>query len=224
MFQFAAMSESDDRTRAAIRAFMRARKLKPRPWALRAGVSEGALRNYLSGRSATLTTRTVERLAKAADASVTDVLGLPKPDDAQRPRDFVKIRSVRVSASLGGGTLNEHEAEGDPFYFRRSFCEGELKADPSELRMIWLKGDSMEPTLHDRDIALVHLIDKDVKRGGLFAFDDGTGLSVKRLQIIGGKPVRLRIIADNPLYQPYDVDFEGVHIAGRVVWRGGRVS
>lgn len=64
-----------ERRRMALRQFMKIHGLKVFPWARKAGVSEGALRNFLNGKSSSLSTRTLDALARAAGVSVSTLLG-----------------------------------------------------------------------------------------------------------------------------------------------------
>jgi len=71
------MTVIEDKTalqrRRDLENFITARGLKVTPWAKRAGVAEGTVRNFLAGRSATLTQATVEALAAAAEVSPADI-------------------------------------------------------------------------------------------------------------------------------------------------------
>ncbi len=71
------MAVIEDKTalqrRRDLEAFIEVRGLKVTPWAKRAGVAEGTVRNFLAGRSATLTQATVEALAAAADVSPAEI-------------------------------------------------------------------------------------------------------------------------------------------------------
>lgn len=66
---------SVDSQRQAIRDVMATRNLRIAPWARRAGIRESTLRNFLDGRSQSLTSRTLVLLASAIDTSVSDLLG-----------------------------------------------------------------------------------------------------------------------------------------------------
>lgn len=61
--------------RAAIRRFIEARHLQVTSWARRAKLSEGTLRNFLAGTSATMTMASLEKLAAAEMVTVGEMLG-----------------------------------------------------------------------------------------------------------------------------------------------------
>jgi phage repressor protein C with HTH and peptisase S24 domain len=137
------------------------------------------------------------------------------PDDG-----FVAISSVAVRPSMGGGHLVEQEpVDGRPYHFQRSWIKQDLRAEPANLRIMHVEGDSMMPTLHDGDIVLVDLGRRAPTPPGIFVLHDGMGLVAKRLEHIpNSDPPRVRIISDNPLYKPYEGSGEEVNIIGRIRW------
>jgi transcriptional regulator with XRE-family HTH domain len=65
-----AVAWNPEKARQALRQFMLNRKLKIDPWAKRAGVSSGTIRNFLDGRSSSLTHKTLEKLAGAESVPI----------------------------------------------------------------------------------------------------------------------------------------------------------
>lgn len=68
------MSDSDYR-RKVLMDFMDKHGLKPFPWSKKAGTADNTLRNFLNGKSDTLTATTYQRLAEAAGVPVSELLG-----------------------------------------------------------------------------------------------------------------------------------------------------
>lgn len=66
---------ANDLVRRALRNVMDVRKLNANKWAKLSGISEGTIRNFLSGRSETLTISTLDKLADAAGESFTSIMG-----------------------------------------------------------------------------------------------------------------------------------------------------
>jgi hypothetical protein len=64
--------------RDALRAFMLARRLAPTRWAKAAGVPMGEILAYLTGRTRHLSAATVERLARAANATPEEMFEAKK--------------------------------------------------------------------------------------------------------------------------------------------------
>lgn len=67
-------TDADVVRRAALKAFMAAKGLKPHPWAQAAGMRSSALYNFLSGRTHSLNADSLQKLAKAANATVDEIL------------------------------------------------------------------------------------------------------------------------------------------------------
>lgn len=81
--------------RAIIRAFMDARGLRPHPWATQAGIRSSTLYNFLAGKSASLSSDTLQRLAKVANCSVDELLG------GHAPAPVSTSHRVPVTALVG---------------------------------------------------------------------------------------------------------------------------
>jgi SOS-response transcriptional repressor LexA len=64
-----------ERRRKALRAFMEARSLKPKPWAERAKVNPNSLYNFLNGHSQSLDEETYEKLASSEHVPVFALKG-----------------------------------------------------------------------------------------------------------------------------------------------------
>ena len=133
---------------------------------------------------------------------------------------FVSVPSVEVTASMGGGNLVTDEVEnGEPYNFQRSWIVHDLKADPANLRIMHVEGDSMMPTLHSGDVVLVDLARRSPTPPGIFVLFDGMGLVAKRLEHIpNNDPPKVRVISDNTFYSPYELTADEVSIIGRIRW------
>ena len=133
---------------------------------------------------------------------------------------FVSISSVQISASMGGGNLVSDDVEnGKPYHFQRSWILHDLKADPTNLRIMHVEGDSMMPTLHSGDVVLVDLSKRMPTPPGIFVLFDGMGLVAKRLEHIPNHdPPKVRVISDNTFYTPYERTADEVNIIGRIRW------
>lgn len=207
--------------RTAIQRFMEERDLKPTPWAEKAKVPESTFRSFLAGKARAPRHDTLDKLAKAADATIAEMIGERVP--VQRNlKDVVAIKSLEVRASMGGGFNVTEEPKGPPFFFRRDWIESILVRHPGRLRVHWFGGRSMEPTINDGDVGLVHL-DYGGFEPGIYTLWDGRGIVAKRLEMMPGGEERVRVTSDNPQYKPYEISPEEAHVIGRVIWRGGSV-
>ncbi|WP_447835302.1 XRE family transcriptional regulator [Aeromonas salmonicida] len=134
--------------------------------------------------------------------------------------DFTFIDSYQVFASAGHGQYVNDEQKSDAMAFRTEWLRKEgLK--PERLAVIRAKGDSMEPTISDNDIILLHLANGEAPRDGLHVIRMEGGLFVKRLQF---SPLGdVKVVSDNANYQSWEFTKEqraDLHVVGRVVWAG----
>lgn len=215
------MARQSDEWRKAIRRFMAARGLRPKPWAIRAGLDPKTLANFLNGKSESLTHTSLAKLANAEGVTVGEIIG----ERAPRPR-AVAVRGIKVSAAAGGGAeIIEEEDEAEPFYFRRSFIDRVSRGGAGNLAVIGITGDSMEPTFRNDDVVLLDMSQTNIASvSGIYCVLYGGGLVVKRVDVIPGERPKVRIRSDNKAaYDPIETDAEDVRIIGRVIWRGGMV-
>jgi phage repressor protein C with HTH and peptisase S24 domain len=100
----------------------------------------------------------------------------------------------------------------------------EFRARTSDLRMITIDGDSMEPLLASGDRVLIDTAQRVPVPPGIFVVWDGMGLVAKRVEhVINSDPPRVLIKSINPEYQSYERDAEEMNIVGRVVWAAKRL-
>ncbi|MEP6786452.1 MAG: S24 family peptidase [Sphingomonadales bacterium] len=142
----------------------------------------------------------------------------------QRPvTDLIRVPRYAVRASAGSGALDADEfdvgAIGLTATFLRTLCD-----DPSQLSMIQVTGDSMEPALGDGDDILVDRADAaDRLRDGIYVLRFDDALNVKRIAM-NPEVGRITVRSDNPAYPSWpDCDPARIAIIGRVVWVGRRV-
>lgn len=139
---------------------------------------------------------------------------------------YVTIPLLEIKAAAGGGSLIEHERAVEALHFRKDWVRSELNAAPADLRLIYIHGDSMEPTLHAGDVILLNMREHQVARDGIYVLRIDGSLLVKRLQRLPGGG--LMVISDNPAYQAFQIkapEFteHDISFIGRVVWVGRRI-
>lgn len=137
--------------------------------------------------------------------------------------EYVHLPLYNVRAAAGEGTLVESEEVVDVLAFKAAWIRSELRLSPASLYLIYVEGESMEPTLRPGDLILV---DRSATvRDGIYVLRIDDGLLVKRLQRLPGN--QIDITSDNPAYKPFSLDLskgiDGVDIVGRVVWSGRRM-
>ncbi|BAK76458.1 transcriptional regulator [Pseudogulbenkiania sp. NH8B] len=138
--------------------------------------------------------------------------------------DFVFIPHFNLKAAAAHGSATDGEKPVFSMAFRRYWVEHYLRADPKDLSVLSVKGDSMEGVLNDRDAILVNHTDNEPGTGLYVLRLDGD-LIVKRVQRIPGG--RLKVLSANEAYEPFEVDLnkptDDFAIIGRVVWYGRQV-
>ncbi|AAU90925.1 prophage MuMc02, peptidase, family S24 [Methylococcus capsulatus str. Bath] len=170
---------------------------------------------------------------QAAHAYPTKPGGLNGDKHLQRqpavysPDDYVALPLYDVRAAAGGGVVPDTENVVDFLHFKKAWLRTELRSSPDDLYLIYVDGESMEPTLCKGDVILVNHRDKFQGRdGGIYVLRLDGALLVKRLQRkMGGI---IKVTSDNPVYEPFevgaqDLDRADFSIIGRVVWAGRRM-
>jgi phage repressor protein C with HTH and peptisase S24 domain len=191
-----------------------------------AGVNRSFVYDIMRGRSENPSLEKLDLISEALNVERNWLLHGIGDVDGESPimedpmGAFVSISSVQVSASMGGGNLVSDDVEnGKPYHFQRSWILHDLKADPNNLRIMHVEGDSMMPTLHSGDVVLVDLSKRLPTPPGIFVLFDGMGLVAKRLEHIPNHdPPKVRVISDNTFYTPYERTADEVNIIGRIRW------
>jgi phage repressor protein C with HTH and peptisase S24 domain len=139
--------------------------------------------------------------------------------------DYVLVPSLDVRLSAGPGAVNETANRLPTVLERIAFRRGWLASivdRVSDAVLVRVAGESMAPTLHDRDLALVDTGRRTVRSGRVYAFTDLDGtIRVKRLDLVQGSGVILRSDApDHPAEVRFGTDAEQLQVHGQVVWSG----
>ena len=135
--------------------------------------------------------------------------------------ETVDIPEVMVEASAGPGALAGEHVEVESYWsLPRNMFRRRGRAALESVRIVRVRGESMEPELSGGDRLVVDTADRDPVTGVLFVLWDGNGLVVKRIETVStdGGPQTIRLKSANPRYADYDCLAGDVHIAGRVLW------
>ena len=147
---------------------------------------------------------------------------LAAPAEPPGRAPMLKIEELDVRAGAGGGLISEQERIVAEWQVPTEIVRGYSTAPATELRIITVMGDSMEPTLMPGQRVLVDTGDRVPSPPGVFVVWDGLGLVVKRLQVLPHTdPTRVKITSDNAKYDPYERTVDEAYIQGRVIgqWR-----
>ncbi|MCZ8147580.1 MAG: helix-turn-helix transcriptional regulator [Roseomonas sp.] len=139
---------------------------------------------------------------------------------------FAMLPVYDTAASAGPGVEAEDAAPVYRLAFRADWLRRVTRADLSQLAVITVDGDSMEPTLRQGDNVLVDLSqNRPGRKDGIYVLRTEGGLQVKRVAV---HPItgRVTIISDNREYYPSFTDLapEGIAVLGRVIWLGRQIG
>jgi hypothetical protein len=136
--------------------------------------------------------------------------------------DYVGVEVLPTFAGMGGGGSGEGDRE--LALLPRRLVEDELRAKPSDLLVINVRGTSMEPVFFQDDQLLVDRRDKDTLQPGPFAirYVDDEGYQVKNVERVP-RTTRLRVFSTNPIFGDREEDEENIEIVGRPVWFARRL-
>lgn len=195
-----------------------------RAFARECGLSEGAIRSYLSGE----TFPTLDRLAQIAAASGVDPLWLgfgeiqplPQIEELEEGRyAFIPLYDARISQGHGAWS------DGARVLTKLAFTRYSLRRkglDPAQLAAVRVDGDSNEPVLSDGDTVMMDLSRNTLQGEAFYVIRLDDLIYAKRLQRqFDGS---ILVISANAAYRemtvPYD-RLDSLQIIGRVVWAGG---
>ena len=190
----------------------------------RAGLPPDAIRNVIRSRK-----KDGPSLSRAKE--ICDALGLefyvgpPRPTGPVETvilgnEDFTAVPRYDARLSAGPGADNGDAQVVEKLAFRRDWL-ARIGVAPSAAVLVPVSGDSMAPTLHDGDLALIDTNRKAVRTGQVYALTDLDGSTrVKRLDRL---PTGLILRSDAPThpaeFRPIP-DAARVAIIGQVVWSG----
>lgn len=215
----------------------------PEHWGLRPGFSYESLTDVVAdpvdGGSATTSAADMVRkmLSKQgknlSESARAQLMAVAEAADAggvtadfSRPGqvgDEVWIAHYDVRAAMGGGQIPHDYPEMlqdirvSPRHLREM---GVTFKEHFHLKMITGWGQSMAPTIKDRDPLLVDISIREFTGDGIYLFSHDEMLYVKRLQKKGRD--RFKMISDNKHHDPEEIRVDDTHILARVlyVWNG----
>lgn len=203
--------------------------------ARRIGVSASTIGRPLSGAATTrLSMRTIEKLS----SEFPDFPGwqgfldtLSESVVPNRPRrnvslqrkapatsdsnDSLAIPMLELGYGMGGSFLDDIDPGEVVKQFPREFIRMYTRAPADMLCFSYGIGDSMEPTITDRDVLLIDLSRKAITISEQIWVFSSSGIGmVKRARIIGGK---VTLMSDNKNVPDYEPAEDELQIIGRVV-------
>lgn len=137
-------------------------------------------------------------------------------EKAQDPAYFDYIPMVEAKLSAGGGAFVESEAVQNYYAFRKDWLR-RVSDSARTLVLMRVIGDSMSPTIQERDTVMVDTARREVSEGKIYAIRYDHTIMIKRLVFRPGD--KILVISDNkPEYDPYEVSTKDLHIIGQVIF------
>lgn len=177
------------------------------------------------GGKTTLQTERERSLRISTQTGVVANVGAGEPPAANDKFEKVpELADVRLAA--GEPIENHAEEQTGMIQFRKSFLRS-VGADNGKARVVYAKGDSMEPVIRDGAALLVvpneSLTLRDLAAGGVYAINYDGKMIVKTVtrERLSGRWVARSF---NPSYA--DIPLENGHpvrVLGQVVWAGARL-
>lgn len=208
------------------------RNVSAKALARTAGVGETVVRDILKGMTQDVKLGTVEKLARALGMSVADLLpsafstahapDQPTLVSSSAGDGAIPVRQVDIGYAMGAGTYIEDHPDELPVLFDPGFLRSLTSASSEKLYVARGEGDSMFPTMINGDQVIIDTTQRRLTlQDKIWAVSvHGAGM-IKRLRTIG--PNRVRIMSDNVIVPPEEVDAQDIFIAGRVIWIGRKV-
>lgn len=196
--------------------------LSQRDFSIRIGVGQATLSQYLAAR----TEPTWSTLVRIAEASNRSLIWLMTGEDtetkaAPEPTNAIYVPRFDCHASAGHGEKVFDEPPSDILPVPREMLRN-FTGNTKYLVATDVRGDSMEPTLHEGDLIIFDRSARLVDREAVYVLTVGEDLFVKRLRRIPTQDgTSLSLISDNPAYPEVRLDpdtQERVRVHGRVIW------
>lgn len=223
----------DDPVRGKIRDLLWRRGLNMREASLAIGRNVSYMHGFLErGTPKVLSHRDTEKLAAVLACEAEDLHHAERPRrrpgptpkgavPAESPEPLTAVPEVEVEASAGPGPLADASiTERARWVVPEGMIRYEGGAAPDAVRVLRVRGVSMEPELSEGDRLLVDTSRKVAASGEMFALWDGANLIVKRLECVSAPDVEpaFRLKSANPDYDDYTVPARKTHVVGKVLW------
>lgn len=132
------------------------------------------------------------------------------------------VRQVDISYAMGDGAVIADYPETGLIPFAQTFL-GQLGVrSPENVFICHGEGDSMAPTIFDRDLVMVDTSRQRITmQDRIWALTVAGAGMIKRLRVLPGN--QIAVLSDNPAVPEQTFDGDDVYIVGQVVWIGRRM-
>lgn len=135
-------------------------------------------------------------------------------EDEVKP--YTQVPKVRARLCAGNGSF-ETEGQVEGYYsFRSEWLNS--RGNPSDMVLMQVVGNSMEPEIREGDMVLIDQSRTEVYSGGIYAVGVEDTVMVKRIEKLPGVLV---LRSDNQDYSPIHLsgdELNNVRLIGKVLW------
>lgn len=206
-------------------------------FARRCGISESLLRRYISG-----STPGSDKAILIAQAAGVTLDWLATGEGTKGKIDAAQVSCAIMNGDQEEGLAilsckeridedifrnNRHEVTlVEALQFNQNWLLSELNVSPSDVCLLTVESENMEPTFRRGDIILVDHRDTGPSGDGVYVLKMDEALLIKRLQRkLGGV---ISVTNDNVTYSSFEIDKQQMSsghftVMGRVIWVGRRI-
>lgn len=138
--------------------------------------------------------------------------------------EFALVRMHDIQLAAGDGRITWDETPTSAMAFPKPWLR-QKGISPSAASLVFIAGDSMEPTLPAGAMVMVNHSRTDIRSRRIYAFRQGDELRVKRLELLSDG--QMLVTSDNPdratelIPNPEN---EQIKVIGEVVWVGSSIA
>ncbi len=149
--------------------------------------------------------------------------GLIKNVSPEEKSNLVYIPKYNPRAAAGSGTEVSSEYVEYFIAVDQDWIRSIIGFLPKHLNALEVEGDSMIPLINNGDLIIFDL-NKNQPNDGIYVLCIDDCVLVKRIQCQPN--YKLKIISENKVYEPYEVDLktDNVRVIGKVVWQGREIG
>ncbi|CCH49968.1 LexA family transcriptional regulator [Pseudodesulfovibrio piezophilus] len=147
-------------------------------------------------------------------------VGLPRQtclaEVTEGPEAYQEVPKVRARLCAGGGSFETEGIVEGYYSFRADWLN--TRGNPSNMVLMEVIGNSMEPEIKEGDMVLIDESRTDVLSGGIYAVGVEDTVMVKRVERLPGTLV---LRSDNLDYAPIHLsgdELNNVRVIGKVLW------
>ena len=184
--------------------------------------------NYwnIENNKTNITQENQEKLCKIFNCSINDLYdeNISLNDLKENKRsNMVKLRFFDLSASAGNGCFIDNENFEVMEIDEKQLNEMGIVSNYQNIQVIKAKGNSMFPTIHDKDLLFVDTEKKEIFNNKIYIIREDKLLKVKRVLKKSPLDDEITIKSDNEIdgeYPPYNIKIDGLEnvICGMVVF------